>query len=99
MFLSSMHERYSYLLDILLILYVVVARKHYAIAVISGLVSLRGYCYYLFGNYEVLTLQWTAVIFVGLYAYTTYVFFKDVIINGKKQEDAPAIKKKARSNS
>ena len=99
MFLSSMHERYSYLLDILLILYVVVARKHYAIAVISGLVSLRGYCYYLFGNYEVLTLQWTAVIFVGLYAYTTYVFFKDVIINGKKQEDAPAIKKKARSKS
>lgn len=96
MFLSSMHERYSYLLDILLILYVVVARKHYAIAVISALVSLRGYCYYLFGNYEVLTLQWTAVIFVGLYAYTTYAFVKDVVINGKKQEKAPEIKGKAR---
>ena len=96
MFLSSMHERYSYLLDILLILYVVVARRHYAIAVISALVSLRGYCYYLFDNYEVLTLQWTAVIFVGLYAYTTYAFVKDVVINGKKQEKTPAIKGKAR---
>lgn len=96
MFLSSMHERYSYLLDILLILYVVVARRHYAIAVISALVSLRGYCYYLFDNYEVLTLQWTAVIFVGLYAYTTYAFVKDVVINGKKQEKTPAIKEKAR---
>lgn len=92
MFLSSMHERYSYLLDILLILYVVVARKHYAIAVISALVSLRGYSYYLFANYEVLTLQWTAVIFVGLYAYTTYAFVKDVIINGKKQDNTPKIK-------
>ena len=96
MFLSSMHERYSYLLDILLILYVLVARRHYFIAVAANLVSLRGYCYYLFDNYEVISLQPTAVFFVGLYAYTTYAFVKDVIIKGKKQEPAPAIKKKAK---
>lgn len=79
MFLSSMHERYGYLLDVLLIVYVVLARKRYAAAVIANLVSLRGYCYYLFGNYEVLTLQWTAVIYVGLYAYVTAVFVKDIV--------------------
>lgn len=86
MLLSSMHERYGYLLDILLILYVILARKHYAIAVIANLVSLRGYCYYLFANYEVLTLQWTAVVYVGLYAYTTFVFVRDVVLKGKKLE-------------
>ncbi len=96
MFLSSMHERYSYLLDILLIIYVVVARKHYAIAVISSLVSLRGYCYYLFDNYEVVSLQLAAVVFVGLYAYTTYAFVKDVIINGKKQDKPVLPKAKAK---
>ena len=92
MLLSSMHERYGYLLDILLILYVLVSKKHFAIAVIANLVSLRGYCYYLFGNYESLTLQWTAVIYVGLYAYTTFVFVRDVAVRGKKQEKTPDLK-------
>ena len=84
MFLSSMHERYSYLLDILLIIYTVVTTKRVWLTVACNLVSLRGYCYYLFGNYEVIDIKITSAIYVALYAYVTYMFVKDVAMNGKK---------------
>lgn len=83
MFLSSMHERYSYLLDILLIIYTVITTKRVWLTVACNLVSLRGYCYYLF-NYDVLDLKITAIIYIGIYAYVTYMFVKDVVMNGKK---------------
>lgn len=94
MFLSSMHERYGYLLDILLILYVVLTKKHFLAAVACHLVSLRGYAYYLFGNYEVLSLQWTAVIYIGLYLYFTRLFFKQCFA-GQPEEKKPKLKKKS----
>lgn len=85
MFLSSMHERYSYLLDILLIIYTVITTKRVWLTVACNLISLRGYCYYLFDFYEVAGIKITAVIYVALYAYASYVFITDVIMNGKKQ--------------
>lgn len=81
MFLSSMHERYSYLLDILLIVFVLLTAKHYWVAVVCNLVSLRGYCYYLFGFYKVLDLKVTAIIYIAVYAYVTYIFVKDVVMS------------------
>ena len=87
MFLSSMHERYSYLLDILLILYVFVSGKHIWLAVACNLVSLRGYCYYLF-NFEALDLKTASTVYIALYAYTTYLFVKDVVLD--KQAAATA---------
>ncbi len=87
MFLSSMHERYGYLLDILLIVYVMAFGKYYWVAVGSNLVSLRGYCYYLFGNYSVVSLQYAAIFYVILYAYMTFVLYRDVISGGKKLDD------------
>lgn len=91
MFLSSMHERYSYLLDILLIIYTVVTTKRVWLTVACNLVSLRGYCYYLF-TFEAIDLKTTAVIYIALYAYVTYMFVKDVIMNGKKVSRSENIK-------
>ncbi len=86
MFLSSMHERYAYLLDILTIIYAVVSAKRIWLPIVCNLVSLRGYCYYLF-TYDVLDLKITSVIYIGVYAYVTYMFVKDVIMNGEMQTD------------
>jgi Gpi18-like mannosyltransferase len=83
MFLSSMHERYTYLLDILIIIYALTGCKRYWLPVVCNLISLRGYCYYLFA-YEVFDLKTAAIIFLAVYVYVTYIFVKDVIINGEK---------------
>ena len=85
MFLSSMHERYSYLLDILLILYVVISAKHVWLAVACNLVSLRGYCYYLF-KFEAFDLKTASILYIALYAYTTYLFVKEVAVEKKDSE-------------
>lgn len=50
LFLPAMHERYTYPLDILLILLVFIDRKYLKYAVLSILLSLITYGAYLFGN-------------------------------------------------
>lgn len=80
MFLSSMHERYSFLLDILLIIYVVIFAKRYWIAAVCNLISLRGYAKYMF-SYEVLDIKWCAVIYIAVYLYVSYLFFREVVFS------------------
>lgn len=77
MFLSSMHERYGYLLDIILIVYAAVSAKHLWIPIVSTLISLRGYCYYLF-SYELVSLKVTAIIYTALYVYITFLLVKTI---------------------
>lgn len=98
MFLSSMHERYSYLLDILTIIYAVFMFKRVWLAVLCNLVSLRGYCYYLF-TYDVLDIKLTAIIYTATYAYVTYLFIKEVILNGKKLDSHKKIEKAKAMNN
>lgn len=81
MLLSSMHERYSYLLDILLLVYFFVTRKHPFVVVACHLVSLRGYGYYLFGNFEALSLKETSIIYIGIYAYVTFLFIRETLMD------------------
>lgn len=81
MFLSSMHERYAYLLDILVIVYAIAMRRHYVVALLCNLISLRGYGYYLFDNYEAISIGYTAIVYVGLYFYVTYLFIKEVVMS------------------
>ena len=97
MFLSAMHERYTYLLDILLIIYAVINPKRIWLAIACNLISLRGYSYYLFG-FEALSIKATAVIFVAIYAYVTYLFVKEVVINGNKLPPHPTKKKDTKKN-
>ena len=80
MFLSSMHERYAYLLDILLIIYAIAYKKRIWTAAAATLVSLRGYSYYLF-SYEAIDLKLTSVVYTALYIYVTVAFIKDVWAN------------------
>lgn len=77
MFLSSMHERYGYLLDIILIVYAAVSAKHLWLPIVSTLISLRGYCYYLF-SYELVSLKVTAIIYTALYVYITFLLVKTI---------------------
>lgn len=91
MFLSSMHERYAYLLDILTIIYAVVYAKRVWLPIVCNLVSLRGYCYYLFA-YDVLDIKITAIVYIAVYAYVSYIFLKDVVMNGKKMDEKLQIK-------
>ena len=85
MYLSSMHERYGYLLDILLIVYVISNRKHYWLAAACNLVSLRGYCHYMF-NYDI-SMRFTAIVYVAIYIYVSYLFVKDVVLNSDDNEN------------
>ena len=91
MFLSSMHERYAYLLDILTIIYALVNVKRVWLPIVCNLVSLRGYCYYLF-EYDVLDIKITAIVYIAVYAYVSFIFIKDVVINGKKMDEKLQIK-------
>ena len=81
MFLSSMHERYAYLLDILLLIYFFSTRRHPFTAVIALMISLRGYCFYLFGDYEVISLGMTSIVNIGLYVWISYLFIKEVLLD------------------
>lgn len=83
MFLSSMHERYGYLLDIVLIIYSAIAAKRFWLPAVSALVSLRGYCSYLF-TYDVISINITAIVFTALYIYLTIVLVKDVLLKNNK---------------
>lgn len=78
MFLSSMHERYTYLLDILLIIYAVITFKRVWLPIVCSLISLRGYCFYLF-NFTLLDLKTTAIVYFAVYMYVTYIFVKELI--------------------
>lgn len=88
MFLSSMHERYSYLLDILTIIYAVVTFKKLWLPIICNFVSIRGYSLYLF-QYDVLDIKMTAIIYMAVYVYVTYLFFKEVLRDGEKISAKP----------
>lgn len=91
MFLSSMHERYSYLLDILLIVYAVSYRKNIIPAIACNLISLRGYCSYLF-KYDVVSNQHAAIVYFGIYLYITYVLVKEVLLKNNSKSELKAFK-------
>lgn len=85
MFLPSMHERYGYLLDILTIIFAVFTFKKVWAAVLCNLVSFRGYCYYLF-NYETLSMQFTAIIYMVGYLVFTFMFIKEALHTDSKKD-------------
>ncbi len=72
LFLPAMHERYTYPLDILLILLVFLDRRYWKYAAVSVLLSLMTYGNYLFGSGSV--NQWNGVIYV-----VTWISFMSTI--------------------
>ena len=73
-FLPSMHERYMYALDILLLLMVVLdAKKYLKFFVFTSIISIIVYGKFLFGtNFDFVIASW---LFVAMYAYYSYTVF------------------------
>lgn len=90
MFLSSMHERYSYLLDVLLIVYAVIFKKRFFVAAAANLISLRGYGNFMFSG--AIDLRLTAVFNIGLYAYITWIYLRDILASGGTKDGENKIK-------
>lgn len=86
MFLPSMHERYSYVLDALLIIYAVVYRKRFWAVIVCNLVSLRGYTCFLFKT-EILPFNYSAVIYFVTYLVFSYIYIKETVLGDKENGD------------
>jgi hypothetical protein len=76
MFLPAMHERYGYLVDVLLIIYAIIYRKHIVTAIMCNFLSLLCYSRYLLGSHIDITIN--AYIYTGVYLYLTWSFVRSV---------------------
>lgn len=78
MFLPAMHERYTYSIEILLIILVVINKRYLICAIISLTISASTYSAYLFGNMNY--GRWDSILNLLDYIYLTICIFK----NGKR---------------
>lgn len=79
MFLPSVHERYSFLVDILLIILAFVNKGYIGIAIFEILNSFLGYTIYLFSsNINIMLFSYISVL---TYIYFTFIFFNGLLNN------------------
>lgn len=79
MFLPSVHERYSFLVDILLIILAFVNKRYIGIAIFEILNSFLGYTIYLFSsNINIMLFSYISVL---TYIYFTFIFFNGLLNN------------------
>ena len=76
-FLPAMHERYTYLLDLLLIMLVAINRSYLKYAFLSFTISLMTYGSYLYGNVKI-THTSSFLLFAAWIYYTVEIIKKDV---------------------
>lgn len=79
MFLPSVHERYSFLVDILLIILVFVNKRYIGVAIFEILNSFLSYTLYLFSND--ISIMLFSYISVLTYIYFTFIFFNGLFNN------------------
>lgn len=75
LFLPAMHERYTYLLDLLLILLTFMDRRYLKYAAISFLLSLITYGAYMFGNGGL--DKWFVLLYVAAWLHYSYTLLKE----------------------
>lgn len=73
LFLPAMHERYSYLIDILLLLLIFLDKQYTFVFVIEIISSILRYKYYLFNGAEV--SEWQAVVYLAAWILLTWQVF------------------------
>lgn len=79
MFLPSIHERYSFMVDILLIILAFSNKKYISISILEILNSFMSYTIYLFANNaNVIVFSYISVL---IYCYFTFVFFSELFNN------------------
>lgn len=71
LFLPAMHERYTYLLDILLVVLVFLDNKYLKYAVVSVMLNIMTYCHFLFGTPFTL-IQWCSIAYIISWSHFTY---------------------------
>lgn len=81
LFLPAMHERYSYLVDILLLLLVFINRRIWIVATVEIISSMLRYQAYLFGGAEVSTIH--AVAYFAAWLYFTWLVFGHTMAEAK----------------
>lgn len=80
MFLPSMHERYTYPLEILLLMLVVINfRKYFIPFILCEAVSFMMYALFLFDSFAVETIL--PILYFSVYGYFTFVLIKDSVKN------------------
>ncbi len=82
--LPSMHDRYMFIADILSIIYVMVYKKNWYVAIIINLASFSTYSHYLFGessgNVKFMSYLFTLTILIF-----TIDLFKSIFLTSQKQ--------------
>ena len=86
-FMPAMHERYSYLPDLLLILFAVIWHRFIIPAIICNLLALRSYCFYLF-KYSALDIKLVAMTMIGVYVYLTIQFAREFLSQASSEAKA-----------
>lgn len=76
LFLPSMHERYGYLYEILLLMLVLCAGKGWAAAGILQLITLKTYLYYLY-NVQ-LNIGFLSAVNIAVYVFILYAFYREL---------------------
>lgn len=84
-FLTNMHERYAYILEIVAILYCFVTPMGIPLAVLLNLASVFTYANYLFG-YQAIPLNIVAFGGIFLYAAFSFWLFRSVLPGGGKRK-------------
>lgn len=79
LFLPAMHERYTYPLDILLIITSFINKKYIKYAAISAVLSVSSYGYFLFANFDVDRIY--ALLYVAAWLHYTYTIVKQDYYN------------------
>ena len=80
-----MHDRYTYLLDILLVVLTFMDNKYLKYAAISILISIMTNCEFLFGTWH-FAIQWCIIAYV-----LAWVHFAYTLLNDNKNSDQEEI--------
>lgn len=83
LFLPAMYERYSYLVDILLLLLVFINRRIWIVAAVEIISSMLRYQAYLFGGAEVSTIH--AIVYLAAWLYFTWLVFGHTMAEAKNE--------------
>ena len=89
LFLPAMHERYSFMLDILLIVLSVYRRKYIGFAVLQEVTSAITYGRYLFGNSEI-PIATLAVAYTAGYMLFSFLLWKEMTAEFRRPACFPA---------
>lgn len=77
--LPHMHERYFYLADVFIIIYILTSKKKYHLGILQQFSSINCYSHFLFGYYLIPALDRGCMYFsLGINVYIIYQLFKDI---------------------